>query len=68
MKWKYGVKYHTGSILGPTPFRIDINDIARLKLYGQIKMYADDTNVMYYVNDIEQIKADMMQDLATIQE
>lgn len=35
-----------GSILGLTLFLIYINDLAHLKLHGQIEMYADDTCVI----------------------
>jgi len=36
-----------GSILGPLMFLVYINDIKDLPLKGKVKLYADDTNIVY---------------------
>jgi retron-type reverse transcriptase len=37
-----------GSILGPLLFIIFINDIAQIKLHGNLTLFADDTNLFYF--------------------
>lgn len=42
-----------GSILGPTPFLMYVNDLTRSKLKGNIIQYADDTILFYSENNLQ---------------
>lgn len=52
-----------GSNLGPILFLLFVNDVARLKLHGKLRLFADDTAVFYRGTDCDticnQIKADL---------
>lgn len=55
-----------GSSLGPILFLIYINSISNLKLKGNIKLFADDTTVVYFADDITSIQNDIRNDLNII--
>lgn len=55
-----------GSVLGPILFLIYINSISNLKLKVNIKLFADDTTIIYYGEDIPKIYTDIQYDLKII--
>lgn len=55
-----------GSILGPKAFIFYINDIFKLKLNGQIQLYADDTTIVYGEESLKLLKQAIEQDVRTI--
>lgn len=55
-----------GSILGPLLFLIFINDFCKLKLFGSIVSYADDSVLLYSCSDLNTLKIQVEQDLVTI--
>lgn len=55
-----------GSILGPTLFLIYINSISRLKLSGALRLYADDTMLVYFDDSLEFLQQRMTNDLNMI--
>jgi len=55
-----------GSILGPTLFLIYINSMSKLKLHGSLKLFADDTSIIYYGDDFDNIRKQILYDLNTI--
>lgn len=57
----YGVPQ--GSILGPILFLIYVNNISKLKLKGELSLYADDTCLFYFADKIESIIQDAQDDL-----
>ena len=52
-----------GSILGPLLFLIYINSIGELSLHGQLTLFADDTAVFYYGENVDVISQNMQEDL-----
>ncbi|CAH2087332.1 unnamed protein product [Euphydryas editha] len=57
-----------GSILGPLLFLIYINNISELDLTGDLILYADDTCLFYYGENINEILAKAQKDLDTLEE
>lgn len=55
-----------GSILGPLLFIMFINDIQELKLHGSITLFADDTSLFYFGNDLKLLEIQMEEDLNTL--
>lgn len=55
-----------GSNVGPLLFLIYINDMARLKLHGRPRLFADDTVVTYRNGGVLEMVSDMTDDLAKI--
>jgi retron-type reverse transcriptase len=52
-----------GSILGPTLFLIYVNSMSGLNLAGRLRLYADDSLLIYLDNDYEIIKRKIASDL-----
>lgn len=52
-----------GSVLGPLLFSIYINNVKDINLTGEITLYADDTCLFYFGDDLQKIIADAQQDL-----
>lgn len=52
-----------GSVLGPIMFLIYINSIGNLNLKGNIKLFADDTTIIYFSDNILQLENDIKYDL-----
>lgn len=57
-----------GSILGPSLFLLYINSISCLSLDGKIKLYADDTVLVYTGNNSSTIKAQIQNDLTKLEQ
>ncbi len=57
-----------GSNLGPLLFIFFINDIANLKLYGKIQIFADDIAIKYEFDNIDTLFYQMQQDLCKLME
>lgn len=55
-----------GSILGPLLFLIYINNISELNLIGDITLYADDTCLFYFGDDIQAVTKQAQTDLNTL--
>lgn len=55
-----------GSTLGPLFVILYINDIFKLKLFGKLILYADDTALVYVERDAETLKTRMEYDLALL--
>ena len=51
-----------GSILGPLLILIYINSIGELSLHGQVTLFADDTAVFYYGENVDIISQNMQED------
>ena len=63
-KITYGVPQ--GSILGPTLFLIYINSLSQLDLKGSIKLYADDTTLLYSSDSCGSVVQNIRHDLELI--
>lgn len=55
-----------GSILGPVLFLIYINSISNLNLKGSIKLFADDTTILYFGKKTSEIYYNIQHDLKVI--
>ena len=55
-----------GSILGPLPFLIFVNDLPSCQLASEIILYADDTVIYYSSTDLFDLESKLNSDLATI--
>lgn len=55
-----------GSNLGPLLFLIYINDIAKLRIKGHPRLFADDTAITYKANSITELYAEMSNDLQLV--
>ena len=55
-----------GSILGPLLFLIYINDLCDVVELCGTSMYADDTAVFYFGNDVEEVQLSLQHDLQSI--
>lgn len=56
-----------GSILGPLFFLIFINDLCKLKLFGKMLTYADDTVLLYANSNLNDLTAQIESDLMEIE-
>ena len=57
-----------GSILGPTLFLVYVNSISKLKLKSKIKLYADDTILVYSDVSVNTIKENIKNDLNIVEQ
>lgn len=57
-----------GSILGPILYLIYVNDLAKLSIHGNIRLFADDTSIFYTQNTTHQNMIAMKRDLELIDE
>lgn len=57
-----------GSVLGPLLFMLYINDISGLQLHGKVRLFADDTAIMYSDRDCISIARLIQEDLYTLNE
>lgn len=55
-----------GSNLGPLLFLVFINDLSRLQLTGKIRLFADDTLLLYSSRDCRTIRNNMLEDLTIL--
>ena len=55
-----------GSIVGPTLFLLYINSITNLNLHGNIKLYADDTTIVYIADSWETITHSIKRDMKLV--
>jgi exonuclease III len=57
-----------GSIIGPLLFLVYVNDMVKSIKKGNIKMFADDTNIFYSGNSVMDMKSVIEKDLETLYE
>lgn len=57
-----------GSILGPILYLIYVNDLAKLRIQGNIRLFADDTSIFYTQNTVQQNMNALESDIKLIDE
>lgn len=53
-KLKHGVSQ--GSVLGPVPFLLYINNLTKVKISGNFTIFGDDTTILWNEKDAEHLK------------
>ena len=55
-----------GSILGPLPFLIYINDLSKAIIFSSVHHFADDTNILYASSSLKDINKKINHDLSNL--
>lgn len=57
-----------GSNLGPILFLLFINDISKLPLKGKLRLFADDTSLLYEANNIDDLQRQIEYDIVLLKD